>query len=385
MMPAVAQQEKQDRLLHVQAVFRLIEHNRARRIYHRIGDLVTTMGGQAVHEKRMVSGEPHQLFVDLVGSENLATLRRFSFLPHAGPDIGVNGVGLGHGCDWVVGNVDASAGGRGVGFCDRYYFSAGFVARGSCDGEDTSEQRGSEHQRVRDIVAVTDEREMDIAHVAELLAQSEEIGERLAGMFEIAERVDDGYARMLGHLLDGGVLEGAQDNAIDPALEVMGDIAELFTGIEAVARVVHEKRGAAQARHAGLKCQASAQRGLLEKHGELLAEQRAAEVLGAGLHHVGEVEDGAHVGGRKIANGNEVVEPHAGREMRDRGAGDALSGHADSLWRFTRPLPRCRRQLSPDRTRVKLWLARPKECGYALRRDEVPVCKLRAWATCRRR
>jgi hypothetical protein len=52
------------------------------------------------------------------------------------------------------------------------------------------------------------------------------VGERLAGMVEVAEGIDDGYARPLGETIDSALEEDACDEAIDPAVEVAGDILE---------------------------------------------------------------------------------------------------------------------------------------------------------------
>ena len=43
-------------------------------------------------------------------------------------------------------------------------------------------------------------------------------------MFEITECIDNGYARVLGHFSDGLVAVGAQDDNVDPALDVAGDV-----------------------------------------------------------------------------------------------------------------------------------------------------------------
>ena len=44
------QQARQDRLLRVHAVFRLLEYTRLPAIHHRIGDLIAAMSRQAVHD-----------------------------------------------------------------------------------------------------------------------------------------------------------------------------------------------------------------------------------------------------------------------------------------------------------------------------------------------
>src|SRR5258706_15418656 len=102
-----------------------------------------------------------------------------------------------------------------------------------------------------------------------MLLQSEEVGERLARMFEVAERVDYRNRGMRGHLFHGGVVEGAQHDQVDPALEVVGDVAERFAGIEAAGGLVDKKSGTAKAVHAGFEGEAGAEGGLFEKHHHL--------------------------------------------------------------------------------------------------------------------
>ena len=54
-----------------------------------------------------------------------------------------------------------------------------------------AELRGRQHQRVADVVAVADVGEVQALRRAEALFQREEVGDRLAGMLEVGERVDD--------------------------------------------------------------------------------------------------------------------------------------------------------------------------------------------------
>ena len=69
-----------------------------------IGDLVASVGGEAMHEDCVGLGMVEQLGVDLVREKYLAALFRFGFLAHAGPDVGVNDVGAGGGGNGIVGN-----------------------------------------------------------------------------------------------------------------------------------------------------------------------------------------------------------------------------------------------------------------------------------------
>src|SRR5882762_65321 len=133
-----------------------------------------------------------------------------------------------------------------------------------------------------------------------MLLQSEEVGERLAWMFKVAERIDDWNIGVRGHLFHGGVAEGAQHDQIDPALEVVVDVAERFAGVEAAGGLVDKKSGTAQAVHAGFESEAGAEGGLFEKHHHLLAGKSTAEVGGTLLKHRGQVEEGVNLVRSKV-------------------------------------------------------------------------------------
>src|SRR5215471_1127707 len=159
---------------------------------------------------------------------------------------------------------------------------------------------------MRHVVAIADVCNVDLAEVAEFLLQGEVVGERLARMFDVAERVDDRNARVLRHLDDSRVLVGAEHHGVNPALDVAGNIAHRFAFVEPRARLVHEKRRAAKAGHAGFKRQAGAQRGFLEKQHQLFAGQRAAEVRGAGFDHARQLEQRGDLLRREILNRDEI-------------------------------------------------------------------------------
>src|ERR1700686_4640129 len=89
---ASAQQPKQDGLLNMQAIFRLLENDRPRRIDDRRGDFIATMRRQESHEDRVVSGVLEQALVDLIRSEHLSALGCLVLLTHAGPHVGVDGL-----------------------------------------------------------------------------------------------------------------------------------------------------------------------------------------------------------------------------------------------------------------------------------------------------
>src|SRR5713226_8982084 len=89
--------------------------------------------------------------------------------------------------------------------------------------------------------------EMNLREIAEVLVEREEVGEGLAGMFELAESVDHRNAGVGCHLFDDHMAEGAEHDDVDPAFEVVGDVVERLAGIQAAGRLVDEEGAAAQA------------------------------------------------------------------------------------------------------------------------------------------
>ncbi len=62
--------------------------------------------------------------------------------------------------------------------------------------------------------------------LAELLFDGEDVGERLTGMVQVAECVDDRHSRPARQFVDGLLAEGARDDAVGPAVEVPCDILD---------------------------------------------------------------------------------------------------------------------------------------------------------------
>ena len=139
-------------------------------------------------------------------------------------------------------------------------FELGREGLGSRDGAVGAELRGGEHERVADVVAVADVGEVEALCRAETLFEGEEVGDGLAGVLEVGKRVDDGDARGCGHLEDGVVRIGAEDDGGHPALDVVGHVGQRFALAEGRLGLVDEDGVAAEGVDAGLEGEAGAQR-----------------------------------------------------------------------------------------------------------------------------
>src|ERR1700736_6389843 len=97
-------------------------------------------------------------------------------------------------------------------------------------------------------------------------------------MLQIAERVNDWNGSVLGHSLNCLLGEGAQDDGVYPAFEIMRDVTQFLSRVQSLLRLIHKERGPAQARHPRFERQPGSQGRLLEEHHHLLACKSAAKI-----------------------------------------------------------------------------------------------------------
>src|ERR1700688_4515567 len=128
-------------------------------------------------------------------------------------------------------------------------------------------------------------------------------------MLGIAESVYDWNGCVLGHSFNGVLVKSAQYDGVNPALKIMGDVAQFFPRIQSLLGLIYEKRSPSEARHACFKCQPSSQRRLLEKHGHLLTGEGAAESLRTRFHNSREMQYGGNAFATQVASRNEIVSP----------------------------------------------------------------------------
>ena len=77
---------------------------------------------------------------------------------------------------------------------------------------------------MRHVVAVADERQLQAVPSAEAFLDRLHVGQRLAGMIQIAQGVDHGDVRPLGELVDRVLGEDARHDSLRPAVQVPGDV-----------------------------------------------------------------------------------------------------------------------------------------------------------------
>ena len=161
-------------------------------------------------------------------------------------------------------------------------------------------------ERVAHVVAVADVREFQAAQSAEALLEREEIGQRLAGMIFVRERVDHGNIRVGSEFFKSFLREDARDDSLHPTLEILGNVADGLALAEAGGSVIEKRGRSAEIGDADLESDARAQRGLLEDQHEDAAGQRGPVAIRVCLHFRGEAEEIAQLRRTPLGSGEEI-------------------------------------------------------------------------------
>ena len=163
-------------------------------------DLLAAVSRQAMEEHGVRPGVGHERRGDLVGRQLGQLALGLGLLAHRDPDVGVDGVGTVDGLGRSGAERDRAARLR------RGRMSPGHDVRighplGRCrDGDMHPGQRTGFQQRVRDVVAVADVGELETTQFTEALPEREQVGQRLAWVMVVGQRVDDRDARRRGQL-----------------------------------------------------------------------------------------------------------------------------------------------------------------------------------------
>ena len=117
--------------------------------------------------------------------------------------------------------------------------------------------------------------------------------------------------------------KSAKDDPVHPALEIVGDVTELFPPVEAPVSLIDKRSPAAHAGHPCFERQARAQRWLLKEHHDLLACEGCAETGWTGFHQPGKMKNIFYVLRAQIANRNQIAARQPCRRLRMRCLGRA--------------------------------------------------------------
>ena len=215
-------------------------------------------------------------------------LFRLRFLPHAGPDIGVDDISIGDRLAGVFGAEYPGAGADGIALRQIERFIINSVAGRGGNTEIHAGQRGRQHQAAGYVVAIADEGQSETAQVPFLLADGKQVGQRLAGVFAVGEGVYHRHAGISCQSLQGLLRKGAGGDGIHIAAEHAGHIGNRFPLSQTDFGRGEIDRLAAQLAHGHLKADAGTQRGLFKHYRQRLATEQRRPALRLHINSVRE-------------------------------------------------------------------------------------------------
>ena len=154
--------------------------------------------------------------------------------------------------------------------------------------------------------AVADERDGQAGELLLVLLDREQVGEQLAGVEVVGERVDDRDAGVLGHLLEVALRVGAPHDHRRLAAEHAGDVVHRLAHADAGEGAVDQHREAAELGDAGGERRLRAQRLLVEDHRDGARAGERLRVVRRVLELGREREDLRLLGRGQVVVGQEV-------------------------------------------------------------------------------
>ena len=172
------------------------------------------------------------------------------------------------------------------------------------------------------VVVVAGPGDLAAADRAPLLLEGHDVGQHLARMRLLGERVDDRNCRVRRHFLHVVMGEDANDDRIDVARQHARGVGDRLAAAELHLGPGQHDRLAAELAHADVERDAGAGRGPVEDHRQRLAGERARRRLGAldarRLYRLGAIKDAAKLSGRKFEQIEEM--PRLGVNGRVHGS-----------------------------------------------------------------
>jgi hypothetical protein len=304
----------------VEPVLRLVEDDRLRAVHHRVRDFLVPVRGQAVHEKRVGLGAGHELRVHLERLEEAAPLLlllRRDVIAH--PGVGVDDVRAGDRGRRVVDDLHLGAVGERASLLHHGRLRRRLGPLRAAHADAHPRDGAAVEERVRHVVeGVADVGQRQTLELPLALPHRHEVGQDLAGMRVVRQRVDDRHGRVARQRLDRLVLVQTRDDAIrhpgDDAGEVLDGL--LLAERRALDRVVD--RVPAELGHAHLEGDPRPKGRLLEQHQERLPAQGLPELPRLRLDHVRLVQQGEDLVSRPVLERREMLPRHGLLRTRSR-------------------------------------------------------------------
>ncbi len=210
------QQPHQQRLLRVQPVLGFVPHRAVRPVDHVIGDLVSSVRWKTVQNNHIRLRSVDETGVDLERFERAHPVEPVVLLTHRRPRVGDEHVGAVNG-RFRIGrdrHRGARVGGTFLGGRDKP--RVGLETGGGGDGDMNAGGDPAQHQRVRHVVGtVAEVRQPQAVQCADALVERLQIGQHLAGVELVGERIDDRHGRPRSHGGQPVLSERPPDDRLD--------------------------------------------------------------------------------------------------------------------------------------------------------------------------
>ncbi len=219
----------------------------------------------------------------------------------------------------VVDDLDLGAGLR----CDR---TGGLqnvwgwrVGRRASNGDVHARQRSRLEERAGDVVPSPDEREANSLQRPEVAVEREQVGERLAGVVLVGQRVDYGYGRGRGELHDLFLCERADDDRVAVGGQRVRRVGDRLAPAELELVGSEDDRRHPEAGSGGDERDARPRRRLREVARERVPAQRVDPAVGIARHLSREVEQLRQLLRGDVGNAEEVLRYEADRHVASIG------------------------------------------------------------------
>ena len=191
--------------------------------------------------------------VHLISSKRDFARRRFLFLTHACPHIGVNHLRSRYRIISRAHNFDFAARLTRHALRFRHHSGVRFISRRRGDANVCPRARPDGQKRMANIVPIAYVRKFQPAQSAEAFFQREKIRQRLARMIAIRKCVNHRYAPVRREPVERLLRKNPRDNSVNHPLEIFCHVANRFALAEVRSRVVEKYRLAAEAGDADFK------------------------------------------------------------------------------------------------------------------------------------
>ena len=181
-----------------------------------------------MHENGVRSSLCKERRIHLVACECCFACGQFFFLTHAGPHVRINRLRARHCFLRRITNFNLAACFARGALRFRYHNRIRIVTWGRGDAKVRAGASPDAQERMADIIPVANVSDLQSAQAAEPLLESEEIGQRLAGMVAVRERVNHRDACVFSESINRFLREGTRDDSLNPALEIFRYVGNGF-------------------------------------------------------------------------------------------------------------------------------------------------------------